>query len=119
MTAMENDVRTKKELQAAYKERKIIGGIFAIKNTVSGKALIESSADMQGSINRFEFMKKSGSCYNPKLQKDWFPDAPPFRFEALEELEKPPEQTDAAFKADLSALKELWLEKLAAADLYN
>jgi hypothetical protein len=119
LETMGNDARTKKELQAAYKERKIVGGVFAIKNTVSGKVLVESSADMQGSANRFEFMKKTGTCYNLKLQKDWIPDAPPFRFEALEELEKPPAQNDTEFKADLQALKELWLEKLADADLYN
>jgi hypothetical protein len=116
---MEN-TKTKKELQAEYKERKIIGGVFAVKNTLTGKMLLDSSADMRGSINRFEFSKKTGSCMSMKLQKDWKPtDAPPFIIEVLEELEKGNNQTDAEFKSDLLTLKEIWLEKLADSDLYN
>jgi hypothetical protein len=112
--------KTKKELQAEYKERQIIGGVFAVKNTLTGKMLIDSTADIQGSINRFEFSKKTGSCVSMKLQKDWKPvDAPPFIIEILEELEKTNNQTDAEFKSDILTLKEMWLEKLADADLYN
>jgi hypothetical protein len=112
--------KTKKELQAEYKERKVIGGIFVVKNTLTGKILLDSTQDLQGSIHRFEFSKKTGSCVSMKLQRDWKPiDAPPFVIEVLEELEKSSTQTDAEFKSDLRTLKEIWLEKLADAVLYN
>jgi hypothetical protein len=112
--------KSKKELQAEYKERKVIGGVFAIKNTLTGRILLDSTPDLQGSINRFEFAKKTGSCVSMKLQKDWHPlEAPPFTLEVLEELEKTGNQSDAEFRADLLTLKEIWLEKLADADLYD
>jgi hypothetical protein len=52
-----------------------------------------------------------------KFQKEWSGN-PPFAFEVLEEIEKGETQTDIEFQADLSALKELWLEKLADTELY-
>ena len=111
--------KTKKELKAEYREQKITGGIICVKNTQNGRLLIESTPDIQGSVNRFEFAKKTGSCVSMKLQKDWIPaNAPPFVIEVLEELEKGPAQTDAEFKADLLALKEMWLEKLDGSDFY-
>jgi hypothetical protein len=113
------DSHRKKEIQAAYKERTVTGGVYAIRNTATGKALIDVTADMRGMANRFAFMKKTGSCVNPKLQADWIADAPPFAFEILEELKKDRAKPDAEFKADLALLKELWLEKMGGADLYN
>jgi hypothetical protein len=109
----------KKALQAAYRERAVKGGIYAIRNTDSGRLLVEQTADMQGSANRFEFMKSTGACFSLKLQKDWKPGAATFAFEILEELDKGADQTDAEFRADLAALKELWLDKLSGAELYG
>jgi hypothetical protein len=107
----------KKALRTEYANRTVTGGVFAVKNTETGKMLVDATADMQGSRNRFAFMKKTGSCYHLKLQKEWSGN-PPFAFEVLEEIEKGETQTDAEFKADLSALKDLWLEKLAGVELY-
>jgi hypothetical protein len=102
---------TRKELLSAYRERKVIGGVFAIRNTNHGKRLIDSTSDMQGSRNRFDFMKRTGSCYHLKLRGEWS-DNPPFVFEILEELEKGETQTDAEFAEDLKILRGLWLDKL-------
>jgi hypothetical protein len=116
---MMNNNKTKKDLRAEYDKRPVKGGVFAIKNTGTGRMLVDSTADMRGSANRFDFMKKTDYCPNPKLQKDWTGSAAPFEFEIIEELEKGDAQTDAEFKSDLRVLKELWLEKLSGADLYN
>jgi len=114
-----NDINMKKELQSQYKEREIIGGVFIIKNTITGKILLDSAADLQSSKNRFEFAKKSGSCINMKLQADWnTQNGEHFVFEVLEELKKGETQTQAEFKADIALLKTLWLEKLADETLY-
>ncbi|MDR1246208.1 MAG: GIY-YIG nuclease family protein [Clostridiales Family XIII bacterium] len=113
------DAKTKKELQEQYKERKIIGGVYAIKNIRKDKLLLDASADLRGSNNRFDFAKKTGSCVNVKLQSDWNKQgSDDFAFEVMEELEKGETQTDAEFKADIDVLKEMWLEKLSGRDLY-
>jgi len=114
-----NENRTKKDMQSEYKEREIIGGVFAIKNTQSGKMLLDAAVDLQSSKNRFEFAKKSGSCINMKLQADWNAcGGECFAFEVLEELKKGETQTQAEFNADIKLLKKMWLEKSAKEDLY-
>jgi hypothetical protein len=110
---------SKKELAAQYKEREVIGGVYITKNTVSGKMLLEATADLRGAGNRFEFAQKTGSCVNAKLQRDWTElGADKFIFEVLEELKKEPAQTPEEFNEDIAVLKEIWLEKLMGEQLY-
>ena len=106
----------KKEILAQYKEREVIGGVYAIKNIQNGKLLLESATDLQGSKNRFEFSLKTGSCVSMKLRNDWKNGT--FVFEVMEEIKKGETQTDAEFKSDVDALKEMWAEKFSAQELY-
>ena len=109
----------KKELQAQYKEREIIGGICAIKNTLNNKMLLLVTTDLRGSKNRFEFSQQTGSCVDMKLQNDWNAHGRnAFTFEVLEELKKKEAQTMKEFKADMEVLKEIWLDKLSDKALY-
>jgi len=113
------DNKSKKELQAQYKEREIIGGICAIKNTLNNKILLEATTDLQASKNRFEFSQKTGSCVHMKLQSDWSKQGGgQFVFEIIEELKKGDAQTAKEFKADIDILMEIWLEKISDRDLY-
>ncbi|MDR3644354.1 MAG: GIY-YIG nuclease family protein [Clostridia bacterium] len=113
------EAQSKKEIRAAYKERKVTGGICAIKNTCSGRMLLAAVADLQGYRNRFEFSKATGGCINIKLQKDWDSlGADAFAFEVLEELVKKEAQTSKEFLDDIATLKEMWLEKLDPELLY-
>jgi len=113
------DNKSKKELQAQYKEREIRGGIYAIKNTLNNKMLLEASTDLQASKNRFEFSQKTGSCVHMKLQSDWSKQGGgQFVIEVIEELKKGDTQTPEEFKADIDVLMEIWLEKLSDKDLY-
>jgi hypothetical protein len=110
---------SRRELTQQYKERKVLGGVYIIRNTVNNKLLINTTSDLQGSKNRFEFAQKTGSCIDLKLQKDWdIQKGAGFVFEVLEELEKGSTQTEPEFKADIKLLKEIWLEKLAAEIFY-
>ena len=110
---------SKKELQAQYKEREIIGGIIAIRNTLNNKMLLEATINLQGSKNRFDFSQKTGSCIHMKLQDDWNKQSSDqFVFEVLEELKKGDTQTEKEFKADIDILMEIWLEKMSDNDLY-
>ena len=115
---MKNDI-TKKELKEQYSNREIIGGVYAIKNTLNNKTLLLSTTDMQGSKNRFDFAQKTGSCIDLKLQSDWNNQGgDQFAFEVLEELKKSETQTADGFKADVDLLKEMWLDNLSGADFY-
>ena len=113
------DKKTKKELTAQYKERETIGGIYAIRNTLSNKLLLGATADLRSVENRFEFSMKTGSCVDPKLQSDRnLHGCDCFVFEVLEELRKGKTQTAKEYKADIDVLKEMWLEKLSQRNLY-
>jgi hypothetical protein len=102
----------KKELIAKYKERKIMGGVYTIKNGATGRNLLLPSQDLQGSKNRFEFAQKTGSCVHPRLKEDWEAyGGKAFSLEILEELEKMETQTPDEFKEDIRVLLEIWLEK--------
>ena len=113
------DNLTKKEMQEQYKEREIIGGVYAIRNTQNNKLLVDAATDIQGSRNRFEFAVKTGSCIHPKLQSDWTEqNGKYFSFEILDELRKGDTQSQKEFKADVELMKELRLEKLSGENLY-
>ena len=105
--------KSKKELLAAYKERKIVGGICALKNTINGKQLISAVTDLQGSKNRYEFSLVTGGCLDLRIQKDWDEyGSKAFTFVILEELEKKDTQTMKEFEEDIKTLKTILLEKL-------
>jgi len=104
--------QSKKEIIAAYKEQKQIGGIFVIRNLKTGKLFLDATPNIQGMANRFEFSQKTGSCVSHKLQNDWsIYGSENFAFEILEKLEMNKDQTRKDFKEDLKMLKSLWFEK--------
>jgi len=111
--------QNKKELQDAYKQRKVIGGLCAIQNKVNGKMLLAAVGNLQGYKNRFQFAQASSGCIDLKLKADWETygkDA--FDFVIIEELVKNDTQTDKEFSEDVKMLKEMWLEKIDSAKLY-
>ena len=113
------DTPDKKELQNRYKEREIVGGVYAIKNTLNNKVFLEAATDIRGIKNRFEFAQKTGSCIHVKLQSDWDKcGGGQFAFEVLEELQKGDTQTAEGFKADLMLLKEMWLVTMSGTEFY-
>jgi len=112
------DNQTKKELAAKYKDREIVGGVYVIRNTQNNKLLFGAVTDLHGIKNRFEFSLITGSCVDPRLQSDWNKGSGQFVFEALEELRKGETQTMEEFKADILALKDIWLDELAGRDFY-
>ena len=107
-----NRKESRKELISRYKERKITGGVYTIKNLNTGKFFLHSTTDMRASRNRFDFSKNTGTCTYKNIQEDWTISGPSaFEFEALEELERRDAQTDHEFESDIATLKELWMEK--------
>ena len=113
------DSGAKKAMQTRYREREVVGGVYAIRNTLSNKLLVGAAVDLQGMKNRFAFSQKTGSCVDLKLQGDW--DAQgggQFVFDVLEELVKGESQTAEEFKSDVGILKGLWIEQLSGSDFY-
>ncbi|MBC3805123.1 GIY-YIG nuclease family protein [Acetobacterium fimetarium] len=110
---------SKKEMIAAYKEQKSVGGVFAIQNRKTGKLFLDVTPNISGMANRFDFAKRTGSCVNIKLKNDWTADGKDsFEFEVLEELEMGEDQSRKSFKEDLEMLKSLWMEKYADKSFY-
>ncbi len=111
--------QNKKDLIAAYKQRTQIGGIYAVTNRETGKALVLASSEIGGIQKRYEFAEATGGCFHPKLQQDaktYGNNA--FSFAVLETIERKNTQTDREFAEDLEVLLSMWLEKYDPEKLY-
>ena len=79
---------------------------------ITGRIFIGSSANLPGKKNAIEFQLKMDSHMNSVLQGDYKKlGADKFSFEVLDELE-PKEGVNYDYSDDLSALLELWVDKL-------
>ena len=113
--APEGETVDRKALLRLYKETPRAAGLFAVRNTIDGVLLVGTSTDLPGMLNRQRFQLEMRSHPDKVLQADWErlgSDA--FSFEVLEEL-KLPEERGYDLHDDLTALRDLWLEKLSAA----
>ena len=111
--------QNKKDLIAAYKQRTQIGGVYAVSNKETGKALVLASSEIGGIQKRYEFAEATGGCFHPKLQQDVNRlGSSAFTFTVLETMERKSTQTDREFAEDLDVLLSLWLEKYDPATLY-
>jgi hypothetical protein len=109
----------RREISRAYKERKLLGGVYTITNTLTGQYLIGHAANLASVRNHFQFAVTTGSAVHPKLRKDWEALGPSaFILDVLEELEQRPEQSQAQFMADLQTLEQLWRANLDASKEY-
>ncbi len=109
----------RKELINEYKARKLHGGVYRITNTLSGKYLIGSAANLKSVQNRFQFAQTTGSTFHYKLKKDWEESgAQAFRFDVLEELKQQPDQSPTAFLEELEILEQLWRADLDLSRAY-
>lgn len=109
----------RREISRAYKERRQRGGVYTITNTQSGRYLLGHTADLASLRNHFQFAVKTGSAVHPRLRQDWAAlGGVAFSLDVLEELEQGPEQSQADFMADLTALEQLCRDRLDADKAY-
>jgi hypothetical protein len=109
----------RRALSKNFKERRMMGGVYLIRNTQNGRYLLGHAVDLASARNRFQFAVTTGSTVDPRVRADWTALGPhAFAFEVLEELEQGPDQTRAQFDADLVALAELRRAELDAAQAY-
>jgi hypothetical protein len=77
----------KKAAIAAYKERKTVAGIFAIRCGSSGQVWVGQSPNLDTIQNRIWFSLRMGSHSNRDLQNAWSAHGgDDFTFEAIERL---------------------------------
>jgi hypothetical protein len=109
----------RKELKDAYKQRKIIGGIYRVMNTRTGMYLFGYVPDIQAKQNAFSFSVSSNVVFDNRLRQDWESlGGGSFSFEVLETLDKKKDQTQEQFVEDLKTLAEIWDEKLDRSNRY-
>ena len=106
------DRMRRKELTRSYKLALPPMGIYAIKNLVAGRLLMDQSSNLTGSINRHRTELKLGTHRNKALMSDWhsYGEAN-FAFEVLQAIEERPEP-DFNYKAELERLLAAWRSKV-------
>jgi hypothetical protein len=113
------DKTEKKKAAREYRERRRKGGVYAICCKENGKRLLQSTEDMQGSRNRFDFSQSTGGCVHPKLRADWDRlGGKAFEFVPVETLEQKETQSDSDFYNETQALCELLISQEKPEALY-
>ena len=114
---MDKSMATRKEAIKEYKQTLQPMGIFQIKNLSNGKIFIESSKNLNGSLNSGKFQLEVGSHRNRILQEEYSKfGGSQFSFEILDRLEPKKDDPDYDYKEDLETLKSMWLERLKPFD---
>jgi hypothetical protein len=104
----------KKAARAAYKERKSVAGVYAVRCAPSGEIWVGQTLDLAKVWNRIAFTLRAGNSPHRALQAAWNAHgAAAFAFEALEPLED--EALDFARQAALNERTAFWRAKLGAA----
>jgi hypothetical protein len=111
----------RRELREQYEQRTPQAGVYALRNTVTGRALVASTSDLAAVRNRLEFARatKTPSALDGRLVADvreYGIDA--FVLDVLDTLAVAPGSTPDDARADLAELETLWREKLASDPQY-
>jgi len=102
------DKAQQKSLKLAYKLALPPMGIFAIRNTATGKVFLDKSSNLSGSINRHRMELKLGSHRNAALLADWrVYGEDKFAFEILEQIKQSTEP-DYDYAEELNRLLANW-----------
>lgn len=105
-------MQTKKALKNAYRQHKARMGVFQVKNTISGKVLLEGSTDVDARWNRHQTELRFGSHRNKALQQDWkHQAATTFEFSLLSELEYQ-DGVAVNYREEVEILEKMLLEEL-------
>ncbi len=79
----------RKAAVSAYKERKVEGGIYAVRCAASGEVWVGGSPDLSKIQNRLWFTLRQGTNTHRSLQDAWNRHgAEAFRFEVVERLDE-------------------------------
>ena len=102
----------RKTLKRQYLETKTRVGVYAIRNQITGRALVAGSTNAQSTLNRHHFELRHGKHRNARLAQDWVEHGESnFLFDVLD-MVKP--SADPAFNAEreLEILVYLWRQEI-------
>lgn len=98
----------RRELKRQYLEVASRAGVYAIRNLVTGLALVAGSANVQGALNRHLFELRQGKHRDARLLEDWKAHGEgSFVFEVLDQI-KPRPDPDFDTARELELLVALW-----------
>jgi group I intron endonuclease len=101
----------KKKLKEEYKNMVPPKGVFAFRNTKTGKVFLGSSLNLKNKDATLKMMLKVGNHFNRALQEDWNKyGEESFEYEILEQLELNEDPT-YNYNEELEILEMLWIDK--------
>ena len=65
------DIKRKKELLAAYQDRRPEMGVIAFRCTAADETFLTAATDIPAKFNRIRFQLSTGKCPNKRLQELW------------------------------------------------
>lgn len=102
-----------KALKRQYLDTSTRAGVYAIRNRISGRAIVAGNMNAEGALNRHRFELRCGSHRNVQLAQDWRQlGEASFSFEVLDMVQT---DSDPAFDiaVELASLTALWREEIA------
>ncbi len=106
-----NDSR--KELKRQYKLTRPDMGLFKIASSVSGKAYLQATQDLRGTMNGALARLRGGTHQWRELQKEWAEQGEThFSMEILEHLPYDKDESKTDYTEELKILELIWEDKL-------
>ena len=102
----------KQTLKRQYLETKTRAGVYAIRNQITGRALVAGSTNAQGTLNRHRFELQQGQHRNPRLAQDWVEHGEVSFFFEVIDMVKPNEDTAFNAAQELKMLVSLWRQEI-------
>lgn len=100
----------KKKLKEAYKNMVPPKGVFAFRNTITGRVFLGSSLNLKNKDATLKMMLKVGNHFNCALQEDWNKyGEEAFVYEILETLELK-DDPNYNYNEELEILEMLWID---------
>ncbi|PEQ14543.1 hypothetical protein B2G71_02910 [Novosphingobium sp. PC22D] len=100
----------------AYKERKVEGGVYAVRCAPTGAVWVGRAPDIATIRNRVWFTLRQGSNTHRALQEAWNAHGPEaFAFEVLEVLDRA--ELALAFDRELKKRHAAWVDELGATSI--
>lgn len=100
-----------------YKDTFPSMGIYAVRNTATGRFWLGKSQNVEGALNRIRFELKMRGHRNAALTNEWLHyGAETFTFEVLDRVKKRDDPT-FDYEAELQGLLSLWQAELKAASI--
>jgi len=106
------NIESRKVHIAAYKERKVVAGVFVIRCPAAGACWVGRAPDLDTIWRRLSFELATGARRRPSLQAAWQAHGPDgLAFDVLERVE---EEIDSIRERKLKARLEYWRDMLGA-----